>query len=65
MSEGRERVEWTRLSHLMALIANCNRDPRKTRAFRAGDFDPFVKADKSEDIKIDSLAPLKARFVGS
>ncbi len=49
----------------MALIANCNRDPRKTRAFRAGDFDPFVKADKSEDIKIDSLAPLKARFVGS
>lgn len=34
---------WQRTSALMALLANCHRDPKKTRAFRPGDFDPFAK----------------------
>lgn len=27
----------------MALIANTQRDPKKTRAFRPSDFDPFIQ----------------------
>ena len=44
MAEGRQRVDWARSSALMALIANTQRDPKKTRAFRPSDFDPFARA---------------------
>jgi hypothetical protein len=43
MAEGRQRVDWSRTSSLMALIANTQRDPKKTRAFRPSDFDPFIQ----------------------
>ena len=42
MAEGRQRADWARCSALMALIANTQRDPKKTRAFRPSDFDPFA-----------------------
>lgn len=41
MAEGKQRDAWARTSSLMALIANANRDPKKHRAFRPTDFDPF------------------------
>ena len=43
MAEARTRDEWSRTSALMALIANCHRDPKKTRPFRPADFDPFAR----------------------
>jgi len=51
MAEARSRDEWSRTSSLMALLANCNRDPKKTRAYRPSDFDPFSKT--SQPIKAD------------
>lgn len=44
MAEGRQRSEWARTSALMALIANTQRDPKKTRALRPSDFDPFARS---------------------
>jgi hypothetical protein len=41
MAEGRQRADWSRISALMALIANTQRDPKKHRAFKPADFDPF------------------------
>ena len=41
MAEGRGRAEWSRMSSLMALVANVNRDPRRSRAFRPKDFNPY------------------------
>jgi len=41
MAEGRGRDEWGRMSSLLALVANVNRDPRRTRAFRPSDFNPY------------------------
>jgi hypothetical protein len=41
MARGREASEWLRTAHMLALIANVNRDPRKSRAFRADDFNPY------------------------
>jgi len=29
------------MSSLLALVANVNRDPKKTRAFRPADFNPY------------------------
>ncbi|MCK6458118.1 MAG: hypothetical protein L6Q92_16510 [Phycisphaerae bacterium] len=49
MAEARMRDEWARTSSLLALIANAHRDPKKTRAFKPGDFDPFARR----------IAPLK------
>jgi hypothetical protein len=40
MAEGHGRDRWGRLSVLLALTANCHRDPKKGRAYRPEDFDP-------------------------
>jgi hypothetical protein len=60
MAEAQSRSEWSRCSSLMALLANLQRDPKKTRAFRPGDFDPFVK---SNPVPIVGLEGLKEMFV--
>lgn len=40
MAEARSRERWARTAALMALTANCHRDPKKTRLFQPADFDP-------------------------
>jgi hypothetical protein len=60
MAEARMRDEWSRMSALMALLANLHRDPKKTRAFKPADFDPFVK---SKPVPIVGLEGLKEMFV--
>jgi len=44
----------------MALIANTQRDPKKTRAFRPSDFDPFAEPQKP--LKAD-VSVLKSVFI--
>ena len=42
MAEGRGREEWGRMSSLLALIANVNRDPEEKRTlFEPSDFNPY------------------------
>jgi hypothetical protein len=43
MADGRGRAEWGRMSSLMALVANVNRDPRRRRVFRPADFSPYER----------------------
>jgi hypothetical protein len=43
MAEGKVSESWNHTSQLLALIANVNRDPKKTRAFKPADFHPFMK----------------------
>jgi hypothetical protein len=64
MAEARGRDEWARLSALLALLANCHRDPKKTRAFKPGDFDPFVKraAPLPADMEMLKAVFLEGRF---
>jgi len=38
MAEARVRDEWGRTATLLALIANVNRDPKRTKAFKPSDF---------------------------
>jgi hypothetical protein len=46
MAEGHGRDRWSRAAMLMMLIANANRDPKKGRAARLTDFNPYLRADK-------------------
>jgi len=47
MAEARRKDAWDRTSTVLALIANVNRDPKKTRAFRPKDFNPYERRGKS------------------
>lgn len=42
MAEGRSREAWGHTSHLLCLIANVNRDPKKSRPFRPEQFNPHA-----------------------
>lgn len=55
MADGRQRSEWARNSALMALIANTQRDPKKTRALRPSDFDPFARTASATKVGVDVL----------
>ena len=61
MTEARQRESWARTSSVMALIANTQRDPKKTRAFKPRDFDPFQhQATATPKVGVDAL---KAVFI--
>ena len=46
---------WSRISSLMAMIANCHRDPNKARAYRPSDFDPFSKSETPPTVGVEVL----------
>ena len=72
MAEGHGRDEWGRTALLCALVANAHRDPKKGRAFKVADFDPFGRnSDEAvpagrQVIEVDrvNIGTLKQAFVG-
>ena len=64
MADARGRDEWGRMASLMALIANVNRDPRRCRAFKPGDFNPYERR-RTEGITLTAanIGLLKQVFV--
>lgn len=61
MAEGRQRENWAHTSQFLALIANVNRDPKKTPAFSPADWNPMIERD-GEPPEAD-ITILKALFV--
>jgi hypothetical protein len=65
MLEGRQRHAWSVASSCLSVLANLQRDPKRTRPFKPSDFDPFaqrkapIKADVSvlKDVFIDGRLP--------
>jgi len=45
MAEGLGRERWAHTSLVCALIANANRDPKRSRPFKPSDFDPYARQD--------------------
>ena len=41
MTEARGRFEWGQTASLLAMIANVLRDPKKTKAVKPADFNPY------------------------
>ena len=62
MVEARRRESWSHTSAVMALVANVNRDPKKTRTFKPSDFDPTARAGKAP-ARTKDLRILKRVFV--
>jgi|LSQX01.1.fsa_nt_gb hypothetical protein len=50
MTESRERSEWGRLSSLMALIANVNRDPKRRGSYKPAEFNPYFQGDRYSEL---------------
>ena len=66
MAEARGRDAWAHTSAVLALLANVNRDPKKTRPFKPADFDPYAVKDKrAEAIELKDMGALKDAFVKS
>ena len=64
MAEGRGQFQWGQTSSLLALTANAHRDPRKTRAFKPKDFNPYhVRETEKPIAKTKDLSILKQVFV--
>ena len=61
MAEGLGRERWAHTSIICSLIANANRDPKKHRAFKPSDFDPYARMDRRSRkvAHTESLALLK------
>jgi len=55
MAEARMKDAWSRTSSLMALQANCHRDPKKTRIYRPSDFDPSNQTKNPPNVGIGVL----------
>jgi len=65
MAEARGRDNWAHTSAVLALVANVNRDPKKTRAYRPADFDPYAQQDRRRVVADkDSLAILREALEG-
>ncbi|MBM4020562.1 MAG: hypothetical protein FJ288_19965 [Planctomycetes bacterium] len=67
MAEARGRANWAQTSTVLALIANVNRDPKKTRAFRPADFNPFETRRRRRGVPLvaENLDVLKAGVWGA
>ena len=64
MGEARCRDAWARTSAVLAMIANVNRDPKRTRVFKPSDFDPFEAAKGGKaDFRTRDLSILRRVFV--
>ncbi|MEX2388190.1 MAG: hypothetical protein WD534_09940 [Phycisphaeraceae bacterium] len=65
MAEAKSRDQWNHTAAVLALIANCHRDPKKTGPFKAEQFHPL--AEKPEPVKLkdknEAFAILKHVFV--
>ena len=60
MADGRGKAEWGRMSVLLAMLANINRDPKKSRPAKPSDFNPYIPKGAS---RVHKLSDLKSFFV--
>jgi len=64
MAEARGREAWNHTSAVMALLANIHRDPKKHRAFRPSDFNPYeTKRKTGMPIDAGNIGVLKKAFI--
>ena len=66
MAEGRVKDNWLHTSAILALVANVNRDPKKTKLFKPSDFNPTLNTSGPDVIVVDkeNVSLLKKMFVG-
>jgi hypothetical protein len=63
MAQAHRRELWNHTSAVLALVANCHRDPKKTRPFKPADFHPDVGKNRAAPVAKADITVLKAVFV--
>lgn len=64
MAEGRSKVAWSHTSAVLALIANVNRDPKRSTPFKPDDFNPHASKGKSATLPKVKMKSLKNLLMG-
>ncbi len=63
MAEARSRERWSHTSAVLALLANCHRDPRKKPTpYQPADFNPYQRR-RERPVRKASIQVLKQVFV--
>jgi hypothetical protein len=63
MAQAASREKWAHTASVLALIANANRDPKKTRPFKPSDFDPHAtKRTEAMVVDNENIGLLKQAF---
>jgi hypothetical protein len=63
-------MEWNRVSALMALLCNINKDPKRGKTVYPAEFNPYIAADKKQRRNVievkdeESRRLFKEAFVG-
>lgn len=55
MADGRRRDEYDRSAPIALILANSNRDPKKTQAFKMKDFHPFAEDQQVRVMKVSLM----------
>lgn len=63
MAQGASREQWNHTSSLLALLANCHRDPKKGRARKPADFHPQSKRTQRKPLPTADITILKSVFI--
>jgi hypothetical protein len=63
MAEAKSRENWSHTSTILAITANCHRDPKKSKTFTPKDFNPHETADKQTRVNVKDISILKQVFV--
>ena len=67
MSESRCRFAWSQTSSVLAMLANVNRDPKKSKPFMPADFDPYsARRHRSNAVVVtkDNIEAMRNAFLG-
>ena len=65
MADFRNREDWERTANVMALIANCNRDPKKRPSpYSPGEFGRYARATATGGITVtkETIGLMRAEF---
>ncbi|MBI5940567.1 MAG: hypothetical protein HY859_09090 [Caulobacterales bacterium] len=62
MAEARNQERWNHTAALLALTANCHRDPKRRQPYVPADFLP-KRADQAPAVPITDLSILKTVFI--
>ena len=66
MAEGRSREAWNHTAAVLAMLANCNRDPKKGKALGPADFHPYAPRQRGPAIRVtkENITEMRAEFIG-
>lgn len=63
MAEARQRHDWSIAAAVMSVIANANRDPKRSRPFKPADFDPIHQPPRPSGPVTVDVSILKDLFI--